>query len=640
MRHVPFFILLLTFICLASFSCVEATARIYNVFSRGKSDYAIVVSKEASESEKYAASELQKYIKEIGNVFIPIVGCDEWKKGRRIIVGYNKDSKACLRKLKQPAASDESFFYKNKCGDIVLVGGEERGTMYAVFSFLENELGCRWYTKNCTVLPVRERYSFKKLSHKEVPAFFKRNIIYSEINDPTFRAHCRINERLITEPKTPVNQKGGRYVFLAPHTFSFILPVNKYYKDHPEYYALVNGKRVKEQTQPCFSNPDVLRICIDEVRTIMKEHPEFDIVELSALDNRNQCKCLECMRIIDSLGNYTDLVLNFVNQVADSVREEFPERKLEYLAYSITRTPPCSIKPRDNVIIRICNHRVCHIHGFANCESDESKQFYNDVVEWKKITNNLCCWEYATNFTWYNIPFPNFYALQDNLALYSKLGLKGAFVQGNNYSYNGEFQALRIYVLTKLLWNPDCDLNAIVDDFINGYYGSSAKYIRQYFDLIHSYIRDDTHLTPFSDYSEIYYTEEMIAKARALFNKAKEVADNDEILKRVEIEEFSVCLEKSLINPKESAEDGSYEQVKKVIEREKIDIGTDNSKKAFKKRLAPFVSSTSIRERITNRLIVWAETLKTWFRLKKRLCSIVEIPGLLLEVTVLWLELS
>lgn len=618
MRYTPFLVTLLTFICFASYSCIEANAKTYTVFSGSKSDYAIVVSNDASESELYAASELQKYIREIGDVNLPIVGCDEWKKGKRIIVGYNKDSKACFRRMKQPNSSDESFFYRSKRGDIIIVGGSERGTMYAVFSFLENELGCRWYTKDCTLLPARESYSFKKLNHKEAPAFFKRNIIYSEISDPSFRVHCRINERLITAPKTPVDQIGGRYVFLAPHTFSFILPVDKYYKEHPEYFALVNGKRVKEQTQPCFSNPDVLKICIEEVKTIMREHPEFDIVELSALDNRNQCKCLECTQIIDSLGNYTDLFLNFVNQVADSVREEFPERKIEYLAYSNTRTPPLSIKPRDNVIIRICNHRVCHIHGFANCESDESKQFYNDVVEWKKVTDNLCCWEYATNFTWYNIPFPNFYALQDNFALYNKLGFKGAFVQGNNYSYNGEFQALRIYVLTKLLWNPNLNLEEIIDDFISGYYGSSATYVRQYFDLIHSYIREDTHITPFSNYSESYYNEEMIAKARALFNKAKAFADNSEILKRLEVEELSICLLKTIMNPQEAIEDGSYEQAKKVIEREKIDVGSDNSEKALKRRVAPYVSPTSSCSRITNKIIVWADTIRTWFRSKKR----------------------
>lgn len=610
---------ILTAIIILFFSvCFEAKAKSYTVFAKGHSDYAIVVDKNASESELFAAKEIQNCIVEIGGVNIPIVGCGEWKKGKRIIVGFNKDSKKLFRRLKKPSPSDESFIYKNKCGDIVLVGGNERGTMYAVFSFLENELGCRWYTEDYVVLPHRDSYSFTKLNHRESPVFARRCFIYSEIGKPLFRVHSRLNERLITRPKTPLEQVGGSYYFLSPHTLSFILPVELYYDEHPEYYAFVKGKRIREQTQPCFSNPEVLSICISEVKRIMQEHPVLEVVEISSLDNNNRCDCDDCRRLIDSLGSYTDLVLNFVNHVADAISKDFPDKKIEFLAYSSTQNPPLTIKPSKNVFVRICNHQTCHIHGFANCEDVKSKQFQHIVSGWKALTNNLGCWEYVVNFIWYNIPYPDFYAIQDNLIQYDKIGFKSVFLQGNNYAYNGEFQALRIYVFSRLLWNPYCDIDAVIDDFMNGYYGSSAKYVRQYFDLLYSYIREDTHIKHYSNYTESYYTEEMIEKARALFNKAKAVADNDEILKRLEVEELSVCLLKTIMNPKEAIEDGSYEQAKKVIEREKIDVGSDNSEKAFKRRIAPYVSPTSSCDRITNRIIVWADTIRTWFRSKHR----------------------
>ncbi len=600
--------------------CFEAEAKTYTVFAKGHSDYAIVIDKEASESELFAAKELQNCIVEIGGVTLPIVGCGDWKRGKRIIVGYNQDSKRLFRRMKQPTLSDESFFYKNKRGDIVLVGGKERGTMYAVFSFLENELGCRWYTQSCTVKPKRDSFSFSKLKKEEEPAFPRRSMIYSEIGDPFFRAHCRLNERLVTKPTTPVKQIGGYYSFLSPHTFAFILPVEQYYSEHPEYYALVKGKRAREQTQPCFSNHDVLSICVREVRKILQEYPAFDIVEISALDNKNRCECDECKELTESLGNYTDLVLNFVNQVADSVRLEFPDKKIEFLAYSNTRVPPLTVKPHDNVVVRICDHNICHIHGFSSCEDDNSKQFREGLVKWRSLTDNLCCWEYAVDFTWRNIPFPNFYALQDNLQQFAKIGLLSAFVQGNNYSYNGEFQALRIYVMTKLLWNPNSNLDEVIDDFIYGYYGASAPYIRKYFDLIHSNIREDTHLTAAASYTESYYNEELIDKARVLFNKAKEVADNDEILRRVELEEFSVCLLKTLMNPKDAMKDGSYEQTKRILEREKVDIGSDNSKAIMKRRVAPYVSSNSRIERLYRRAVNWAFSIRERFFKQSAYC--------------------
>ena len=115
-----------------SFLLNNAEAKKYKVFSGGKSLYTIVVSDNASESEKYAAKELQIYLAKIGSINIPIKKCGEGTIGKRILVGYNDDVKELFPQEAKPSPMDEGFFYKNRGGDIAIVGGSERGTLYGV----------------------------------------------------------------------------------------------------------------------------------------------------------------------------------------------------------------------------------------------------------------------------------------------------------------------------------------------------------------------------------------------------------------------------------------------------------------------------------------------------------------------------
>lgn len=559
----------------------EGNAKNYQLFSRGKSTYCIIVSKDATESELYAARELQTYLSKIGSIVIPIKYCGEGLKGKRIIVGYNSDVKRLLPEVTKPMPDDEAFFYKNSDGDIVILGGCERGTMYGVFAFLENEFGIRWYTETSTVVPQRRSYSFSCLQFSDAPAISVRNMMYSEIRDKEFRVHNRLNGRIRTAPYKPWFQQGGGYTSLEGHTLSFIMPVDEYFKSHPEYFALRNGKRNGEKTQPCFSNPDVLRVCTNNLLKIMRERPEFNSYAVSAFDNSENCECVKCKAAISRMGSYTDLVLDFVNKIAKSVESEFPDKKLQYSAYRSTRQPPLSVKPRHNVSVSISTIEPCHVHGFEHCNSEDAKQITKELMEWRKISNEIDIWDYACDFSAFNIPFPNFYALQANLKFYQKLGIKNIVFEGNHYTYNGEFQALRIYLLARLLWNPDCDIDAVVDDFLQGYFGSSAPYIRQYFDLIHSRVMTNTHLTVYTSYRDKFYDDILIQDALKIFKKAKLVADNAEILRRVELEELSVCLLSTLRNPKKAISDGTYIQTKRVIEKENIDLRKENLKKIW-----------------------------------------------------------
>lgn len=550
----------------------NAEAKKYKVLSGGKSLYTIIVSDNASESEKYAARELQIYLAKIGSINIPIKKCGEGTIGKRILVGYNDDVKKLLSSLKQPHPDDEAFTYQNVGGDIVIVGGSDRGTIYGVYTFLEREFGCRWYTQTLTVIPKRTTYKFRKLNFSDAPKILIRNMMYSETLDPAFRVHLRINEKIKTSPVKPEAQPGGCYALWAPHTLVMLLPVGDYYKKHPEYYALQNGKRKDGNTQLCFTNKEALKQCISNLRKVMRERPEFDRIEVSASDNLLQCECQDCKSAIRQMGNYTDLVLDFVNKVAEAVENEFPTKKVEFLAYQSLRMPPVTVKPRHNVVVRIADIEVCHSHGFAQCTSSEAKKYYKELESWRSLTNELNVWEYASNFSAFFSPYPNFYSLQENLKTYQRIGVKGIMEEGNHYTQKGDFQDLHVYVLSRLLWDPYCDVNAVVDDFMKEYYGKAAPYIRKFFDLVHRKVKVDTHLLPGVRYDDEFYDEQFIRSALSLFRKAKKRADNKEVLRRVELEELSVLLVNIFNNPHGTEKDDLYLSVQEIIKRECIDL--------------------------------------------------------------------
>lgn len=618
MRRVFFLFYFLFLLIIISPYTLSANRKCYTVFSDGKSDYVIVVSSQASESEKFAASELQSCIEEISGALLPIVECGKGKKGGRIIIGHNNDSQKIFCGEKERHPDDDSFTYKSKKGDIVIIGGSERGTMYGVFAFLENELGCRWLAEDCTIIPHKDEYHFSILNHFETPAFPRRSVLYNGCKDVSFRTFSRINERIKTSPSKIQKQVGGTYGFLSPHTMIFILPVSEYYEKHPDYFALVNGVRIKDKPQPCFSNPDVFYICVEKLRKIMRNYPELSIYEVSPLDNENRCQCHACQETVKLLGSYTDLVLDFVNRVAEEVADEFPDKKIEFLAYMTTCDPPVKVEPHENVVVRLCNSWTCHLHGFEKCSSDNASKFQSNFKRWRKLAKDFYVWEYASDFSWYFIPFPNFYALRDNLVFYKKNQVKGVFVEGNHSTSKSEFQALRVYVLSKLLWNPECDLDKIVDDFMSGYYGAAAPYMRQYFDLIHSRITDNIHMGTFAKYYEEYYKSDIIVPASDIFEKAKQVADNDLILQRIEIEELSINLLKTILTPSESKKDGTFEKVNLIMGREGARVGSKNSEKIYERRVVPNVSYNTPGGRlidgpcrVINSSFSW---LKDWYK--------------------------
>lgn len=555
------------------------------LFSAKNSSYRIAVSNSASESERWAAEELQHWLKKISGAELPIQPVEQAFQGPQIVIGYNdlvreKTGEAA------PADLDESFRYRNYGPDILIYGGKQRGSMYGVMAFLENELGCRWYTPSASVIPQREELAFASFDHSEAPGIRVRNDFYFEAFDSLWAARNRMNGTMSWK-----QQPGGVESYWSVHTFYPLMPPDEFYNKHPEYYSLINNKRIYKDAQLCLTNPDVLKIMTERIKKRMRESPEYLIYDVSQNDRDNPCQCDKCQAIVKKEGSESGVIIWFVNQVAEAVEKEFPDKFIGTLAYKYSRKPCNTIYPRHNVVVRLCSIECCFSHSINSCPRNRS--FLQDLKGWSAIAQNLYIWDYVVYFQHYIMPYPNILVLQPNIKTFQENNSIGIMEQADYESRGGEFAELRSYLISRLLWNPDSNVEDIINDFMYGYYGRAGKFVRQYFDLLYGRITPETHIhIETHQYKQLtaedkIFSGDFIEQSSQIFSDATKVADNDEILYRVEMASLPVLYLICKLTPVVARNDGTYEKFRRIVKREGIthyaEYGEESNSDAFHK---------------------------------------------------------
>jgi hypothetical protein len=224
------------------------------------------------------------------------------------------------------------------------------------------------------------------------------------------------------------------------------------------------------------------RELVKNLTSQLRANPNATIASVSQNDWHGNCQCTRCAAVDKAEGSPAGSLLRFVNAVAEDIEKEFPNVAISTLAYQYTRKPPKHVKPRPNVIIRLCSIECSFSKPLTD---DRNKAFRDDIIGWSKICNRLYIWDYTTNFRHYILPHPNLRALGPNVKFFVDHGAKGIFEQGAYQSYGAEMAELRAWVLAKLLWKPSLDAGKLTDEFLNGYYGPAAPHIRAYLKLTH-----------------------------------------------------------------------------------------------------------------------------------------------------------
>ena len=266
------------------------------------------------------------------------------------------------------------------------------------------------------------------------------------------------------------------------HTFYPLIPPEKYFAAHPEWFSEIKGKRTTEHAQLCLTNEEMRKELVKNLKERLRNNPAATIASVSQNDWHGNCQCPKCAAIEKEEGSPAGLMLRFVNAVAADIEQEFPNVAISTLAYQYTRKPPAVTKPRHNVIVQLCSIECSFCKPLAD---ERNKAFRDDIVGWSKICERLYIWDYTTNFRHYVLPHPNLRVLGPNVKFFADHNVKGIFEQGAYQSYGAEMAELRAWVLAKLLWDPTRDGQKLIDEFIEGYYGPAAPHIKAYLKITH-----------------------------------------------------------------------------------------------------------------------------------------------------------
>lgn len=511
---------------------------------RGKAaEYTIVIAKPSTKPMENAANEFQKHVEEITGVRLPIVQDDKPLPRAAVLIGDTKYSKALLGdKYDLDALKDDAFRLKAVGPHVVVLGGK-RGGQYGVYELLERFGGCGWYASWHSVIPKREKFSIPSdLDEVQHPAFLSREPFWYDMFNTyqALRNKCNgFSMRLGDEVGGRIRYGGG----LFNHSFDKLVPVAEFYDSHPEYFSEIRGRRAdRKLTQLCLANPDVLRILTERVLERIRKDPTGYMYTISHNDNGVHCECEKCMALLKKYGNRAGMLVWFVNQVAEQVEKVFPDVRIMTVAYEGTREPPPEIKPRRNVIVRLAAIECDHAHPIQESKSEKSRQFLKDIKKWASISRQLFIWDYVTNFSHYVSPYPNFPALQKNLQFFRDCGAMGVLSQGDYNGHHGDFAELKGWITAKLMWNPDQDVEQLLDRFFTGYYGAAAPFVREYFNELNKLVEDEnTFLGVYHEITGAPLTDEFLARGAKLWEQAEDaVKDNPAYLYNVRSGAMSV----------------------------------------------------------------------------------------------------
>lgn len=484
---------------------------------------AIVVPDQATAQEQYAARELQHHLGLITGRTYTITTESQVGDRRGLFVG--KTRFAINSGVKFDTLGLEGTYVKT-VGPALILAGNQRGVLYATYSFLEDNLGCRWFTPDCATYPRHGTIRIGALDKRYLPPLEFRAGDYPVARNGAFSARLRLNGN---NHRISAEQGGMKGVLSLAHTFSSLCPPEKYFKDHPEYFSLVGGKRQSGYAQLCLTNPDVLKIAIAGVRDWIKRYPDMKVFSVSQNDTAYYCECENCKKVAEEEGSQSGPMLRFVNAIADDIARDHPDVAIETLAYQYTRKPPKITKPRPNVIVCLCSIECCFIHPLAN--DDFNKTFTDDIKGWSKICKRLWIWDYVINYAHSICPFPNLEVLKPNANFFIANGVKGIYEESCYYTKGSELQELRNYVIAKTLWDPSYDTGRAINEFCDAYYGPASRPIRAYLNLIHSSVQQvpNLHVRIYT-HPRQYVFPEVIQEATRLFDQAETAVANDPVL--------------------------------------------------------------------------------------------------------------
>ncbi len=377
-----------------------------------------------------------------------------------------KDSPLLPESLRKTASTlkDDGFVIEITPDHIYLVATDDRAVWYAVYHFLEKYIGFRYVSADYTYIPPGSDLSFSSQRDIQEPAFAYREVFIHESDDWRYATQNRLNGRLghrtMQRYQDPRYGKGiAIYNLFTPH-------------------ALVPQERYHCNGQIPFSDTKIQKLAAAKVtEKIRKLRPAHDDYLYLQHEDRNSF----CDSDGDTAVEATEAFMHYCAYIAAHTPGK---HRFLMEAYQWSRTPPSDAKhPAPNLSVMFSTIEANFAKPLNSVENDD---ILEDLKGWKKYSDDTIVWHYITDFGGYLQPFPDLYAVAEDLRAFSRLpNVRGVFLQGDYESPKSEFANLRIWLFGKLLWNPNQDIDLLLHTFCDTYYGKAGEAVYRYIEALH-----------------------------------------------------------------------------------------------------------------------------------------------------------
>jgi hypothetical protein len=551
----------------------------------GVTAYRIVVSAKADTSTRAVAEDMAAILAEITGAAFPVVTDIEEPSANEIVVGHDNSRLAGLQLagMTETFATDE-YEIRTVGQRLVIAGGPPRGSINGMYGFLQDHLGCRWFTPAASRIPKDPDLTIGRILDRQKSAFLWREISSPSYWDTTWAARNRYHTN-------GAGHSSGMVADMDPRLYSsrgscgghgLTYVPESLFAEHPEYYAEIDGKRELNkdinQRAYCVTNPGFVKWaaewCKDKLRGAAKGRSGYPpATDLGIVDNWLYCQCASCKASFERIGK-GDLQVGlagtyheFYNRVAEEIAKDIPEFTLDFIAYHFTGVPS-GIKLHPKIQVTWCPMGACQAHSFDGCDANRDINWLGALDQWLEQTKNLRIWYYHyQSAAW--MPHMNLFATQPNFKAFQRRGVTGIMQQGIDFyqrthaAFDGDKQGnainakycylttpqnlghLNTYISVQLAWNPDYDVKKGITEFCQGYYGAAAREMEQIVYLLESVSSyERTMGTTFSSYAGVHQSMSMppmlkwsaVEKMDSLFDLAeKQVAGSRELLRRVQM---------------------------------------------------------------------------------------------------------
>ena len=520
----------------------------------------IVLSADCSYLVEDAVKDLQRCLEKMSGARLPICRNTEVYSGNVIFVGRMEQVDRLIPDLDGRDLGPDGFAMKSLPGRLILTGQSDGyihkfrykdyrpevdgtradpvlahcpngrtdcGTPNAVYAFLEM-LGCRWYAPGADgeFVPSTPTITVPSLAVYSKPDFASRALgsgCAMAMGPDTYREYATWMER----------NRAAINTYRQGHSLGWLLDPAIHGKAHPEYYALIDGKRLPQNGQPCLSNPEAVEAVYTAVESTLTNQYRYRSFPVGQFDTWNWCECDNCRAAYGKetftyttheaardvgvapsdkpFVNYAHGYLTFVNSIAERIERKFPGCLLTYYAmYNIPGVP--TVKPRDNVM-----PGMCHI-----VPNDET--WRKDVARWEAVSRQL---HYYTYIGW-RIAFPRLSIGDDIRWCHRHKGI-AMYLEQDEHS---PIAMLPMYIASKVLWDTTTDTDSLLAEFYRNYFGQAEKPMRMFYETFHQATYDAV-----MDY-DCYYVYpdslvEVMDRCRAYIDEALALAGDPVVTRRI-----------------------------------------------------------------------------------------------------------